>query len=91
MFIFLFIKIFFPILALEGDLPRLTHLLKKGTVCADSLDSAGYSPLHYASRAGHVDIVKYLISAGAVCAFLLLKLSYLFVEKLYFSSNSLFY
>ena len=57
----------FPfIVALEGDLKRLTHLLKNGTVCADVLDSAGYSPLHYAARAGHVDIVKYLISAGAV-------------------------
>ena len=60
------------VLALEGDLHRLTHLLRKES--ADVLDSAGYSSLHYASRAGHLDIVKYLLSAGSVSLY-----KYLFI------------
>lgn len=51
--------------ALEGDLKRLQHLLEKKGVPPDLLDSAGYTALHYACRAGHLEIVSYLISSGA--------------------------
>lgn len=51
--------------ALYGDLSRLKYLLNKESFKVDSLDSSGYSSLHYAARAGHFEIVKYLHSAGA--------------------------
>jgi len=51
--------------ALYGDLDRLNHLLNKESFKVDSLDSSGYSSLHYAARAGHFKIVKYLHSVGA--------------------------
>jgi len=51
--------------ALYGDVDKLSHLLNKGTFTADSLDSSGYSALHYAARAGHIEIVRYLHSVGA--------------------------
>ena len=49
--------------ALEGDIHRLSKLLKKINV--DVVDSSGYSSLHYASRAGRLDIVKCLVENGA--------------------------
>ena len=51
--------------ALYGDLNRLNYLLNKESFKVDSLDSSGYTSLHYAARAGHFDIVKYLHSVGA--------------------------
>lgn len=50
-------------LALEGDIDRLSKLLKKTNV--DIVDSSGYSPLHYASRTGSLQTVKYLVESGA--------------------------
>lgn len=32
---------------------------------ADAVDTSGYSSLHYASRAGHLEIVKCLVAHGA--------------------------
>jgi ankyrin repeat protein len=52
-----------------GDLMRVKTLIKKHPNCINSdgiLDGkSGYTPLHYASRAGHLAIVKVLIEAGA--------------------------
>ncbi|KAK4004978.1 hypothetical protein OUZ56_006704 [Daphnia magna] len=49
--------------ALNGDLDRLSKLLQN--IKADTLDTSGYSSLHYASRAGHLKVVKYLVTHGA--------------------------
>lgn len=49
--------------ALNGDLNRLSRLLQN--IKADALDTSGYSSLHYASRAGHLEVVKFLIARGA--------------------------
>ena len=43
--------------AREGEDERLVALLEKG-VQASSRDSSGYTALHYAARAGHVDTVR---------------------------------
>lgn len=52
--------------ALAGDLDQLRKVLERNTrLHIDVLDSSGYSSLHYASRAGHLDVVKYLVSQGA--------------------------
>jgi ankyrin repeat protein len=52
-----------------GDLQRVKALITKhpGCVHSDGIPdgTSGYTPLHYASRAGHIDIVKVLIEAGA--------------------------
>lgn len=52
-----------------GDVARVQLLIKKHP---DSMHSdgtldgtSGYTPLHYASRAGHVDVVRALLEAGA--------------------------
>lgn len=50
--------------ALEGDLSRLRHLLSRPYYSVDKLDSSGFTPLHYAARAGHLDIVRFLHSNG---------------------------
>ncbi|XP_046634566.1 ankyrin repeat domain-containing protein 39-like [Daphnia pulicaria] len=64
--------------ALDGDLNRLSKLLQK--MNADAVDTSGYSSLHYASRAGHLEVssplhracqqghllvVKFLLQNGA--------------------------
>lgn len=43
------------------------HQLKKRLkkVNTDITDTSGYSSLHYASRAGHLEIVEYLVTNGA--------------------------
>ncbi|KAL4524715.1 hypothetical protein Ndes2526B_g06907 [Nannochloris sp. 'desiccata'] len=52
-----------------ADLERVKTLVKRHPDCIHSdgvLDGkSGYTPLHYASRAGHMAIVKVLIEAGA--------------------------
>lgn len=54
------------IAALSGDLNHLRKNFERNTkLDVDILDSSGYSSLHYASRAGHLDIVNYLTSNGA--------------------------
>lgn len=47
-----------------GDLERIRKLLLQG-INVNSKDKAGYTALHYASRAGHLDVCKYLLSKGA--------------------------
>lgn len=51
--------------ALEGDLQRLKKLLSGKESQVDMTDSSGYTPLHYAARAGHREVVEYLIQLGA--------------------------
>ncbi|KAJ3125848.1 hypothetical protein HK098_008161 [Nowakowskiella sp. JEL0407] len=47
----------------SGNFASVSRILQSDNV--NSRDSAGYSPLHYASRQGHVEIAKLLISFGA--------------------------
>ncbi|KAJ3005269.1 UNVERIFIED_CONTAM: Ankyrin repeat domain-containing protein 39 [Siphonaria sp. JEL0065] len=49
--------------ALSGNLVRLRKLLCLST--ANLFDSSGYTPLHYASRAGYLECVEVLLEAGA--------------------------
>ncbi|XP_049950545.1 ankyrin repeat domain-containing protein 39-like isoform X1 [Schistocerca serialis cubense] len=51
--------------AQNGDMSRVKNLLERG-VPVDSRDSAGYTALHYAARAGHAAICQQLIGAGAL-------------------------
>ncbi|XP_014212235.1 ankyrin repeat domain-containing protein 39-like [Copidosoma floridanum] len=50
--------------AQTGDISRVRNFLGKG-VCADVLDSAGYTSLHYAARNGHSNVCQELLSHGA--------------------------
>ncbi|KAF9159187.1 Ankyrin repeat domain-containing protein 39 [Actinomortierella ambigua] len=53
---------------LANNTARVKAILDKhtrGPSPANALDSAGYTPLHYASRAGNNDICTLLINAGA--------------------------
>jgi ankyrin repeat protein len=47
----------------DGDEARVRGLLARGA-CPRAEDSAGYTPLHYAARAGHAAIVRLLLEAG---------------------------
>jgi len=53
--------------AMTGNLERLQRILEKHPEQLNGACDAtgGYSPLIYAARAGHTDIVKYLIDKGA--------------------------
>ncbi|XP_049801513.1 ankyrin repeat domain-containing protein 39 [Schistocerca nitens] len=51
--------------AQNGEMSRVKNLLERG-VHVDSRDSAGYTALHYAARAGHAAICQQLIAAGAL-------------------------
>ena len=47
-----------------GNLARLQELIGKcGKV--NPADETGYTPLHYAARAGHLTIVSYLLNSNA--------------------------
>ncbi|KAF9113834.1 hypothetical protein BGX27_000738 [Mortierella sp. AM989] len=55
---------------IANNLARVKIILSKGTSSrgispANALDSAGYSALHYASRAGNKEICTLLLNAGA--------------------------
>ncbi len=50
--------------AVDGNYSRVKLLLEKGT-SPDVRDSAGYTALHYACRAGHTQIVKLLFEFNA--------------------------
>ncbi|KAM8865647.1 ankyrin repeat domain-containing protein 39 [Synchiropus picturatus] len=52
--------------AMNGDLDRVKSFIHKGTD-PNLRDSAGYTSLHYASRAGLVHVCKLLLESGA-CA-----------------------
>ena len=43
--------------ARDGEEDRVRELLRKGTHPSQK-DSSGYTALHYASRAGHMDVVQ---------------------------------
>ncbi|XP_060072927.1 uncharacterized protein LOC132552756 [Ylistrum balloti] len=53
--------------ASKGQTTMIHHLIEKYTFCIEKgkyLDSMGFNALHYAARAGNVDIVRDLIYAG---------------------------
>ncbi|XP_078037149.1 ankyrin repeat domain-containing protein 49 [Augochlora pura] len=49
----------------NGNLDNLRKLIAKNKHLLECRDKDGYTPLHRASYAGHVDIVEYLLQAGA--------------------------
>uniref|UniRef100_A0A1B0CDD6 Uncharacterized protein n=2 Tax=Lutzomyia longipalpis TaxID=7200 RepID=A0A1B0CDD6_LUTLO len=49
--------------ALYGDLERLDVAIGRGAT--NDCDNAGYTALHYAARAGHMEACRKLIAAGA--------------------------
>ncbi|XP_039279932.1 ankyrin repeat domain-containing protein 39 isoform X2 [Nilaparvata lugens] len=51
--------------ALDGDEDRVRRLLRGGVWGVDELDKAGYTPLHYAARAGHTAVCRLLLQSGA--------------------------
>lgn len=51
--------------AVDGDLERVQRFLLDKKVDPDVLDKSGLSPLHYACRNGHENIVKVLLQHGA--------------------------
>ncbi len=50
--------------ALNGDTEKLKNILNHKIYHPDSVDSSGYTPLHYAARAGHLAVVHHLHSQG---------------------------
>lgn len=50
--------------AQNGDLKRVQKLINQGT-SADKRDNSGYTALHYAVRAGYMEICRFLLSKGA--------------------------
>ena len=55
-----------------GDLDKVCSILEKSpqTVHSDGKGgNSGYTPLHYASRGGHLPVVEALIAAGGYCSF----------------------
>jgi len=53
--------------ALAGDFDDVKQKLSADTsgFVANKADKSGYSPLHYSSRSGHIEICKLLLSRGA--------------------------
>jgi ankyrin repeat protein len=51
------------LLVRDGGEARVRGLLARGA-CPRAEDSAGYTPLHYAARAGHAAIVRMLLDGG---------------------------
>ena len=51
--------------ALENDCGRARDLIRKNPDCVRDIDSSGYTGLHYASRAGHTEMMRILLDAGA--------------------------
>lgn len=48
----------------EGDFDRVVVLLQRGRN-PNAADESGYVPLHFASRSGHINIVKELLRSLA--------------------------
>ena len=51
--------------ASEGNLSKLQELAKVDPRLMHYADENGWTPLHEAVRSGHVDVVQFLIDAGA--------------------------
>lgn len=51
--------------AIENNLPRLNEMIAKDKSCVHAKDSSDYTALHYAARAGFLDIMKALLDNGA--------------------------
>ena len=51
--------------ALNGETVRVSAMLGRDQSLCDARDGSGYTALHYAARAGHVEIVALLLRAGA--------------------------
>lgn len=47
--------------AMSGDVAKCERLLAKGGVAADDRDSSGYAALHYAARAGKLEVCRLLV------------------------------
>mmetsp|Transcript_22627 Transcript_22627/g.31546 ORF Transcript_22627/g.31546 Transcript_22627/m.31546 type:complete len:172 (+) Transcript_22627:295-810(+) len=53
--------------AQRGHLKKLEHMIERHPEVVNSdggLNTSGYTPLHYASREGHVNIVRLLLNSG---------------------------
>lgn len=50
--------------AIDNDLSKVKLLTGKGT-SVNIKDNSGYTALHYAARAGNIEIAKYLLDSGA--------------------------
>ena len=50
--------------AQTSDLPQLMEMLLSAPDLIDGQDSNGWGPLHLSARAGHTQVVQYLIDAG---------------------------
>eukprot|EP01128_Nolandella_sp_AFSM9_P008673 TRINITY_DN5363_c0_g1_i1.p1 TRINITY_DN5363_c0_g1~~TRINITY_DN5363_c0_g1_i1.p1 ORF type:complete len:195 (-),score=35.81 TRINITY_DN5363_c0_g1_i1:136-648(-) len=51
--------------AMDNNLPKLRSLLAKDSVNPSAPDAYGFTALHYAARAGFIDIGRALLEAGA--------------------------
>ena len=51
--------------AREGDLNKVQQLVEREFVSVNAKDNTGETPLHWASRKGHMSVVKYLLGKGA--------------------------
>ena len=51
--------------AWKGDLAKVKMLLKKNPRSINMKDESGMTPLHWAARGEHFEIIKYLINNGA--------------------------
>jgi len=49
----------------DGDLQKVTTLLKENHVLVFSKDKYGFTPLHWAALAGHKDVAELLLADGA--------------------------
>ncbi len=52
-------------LAAAGSSAGVARLLARSPALAGARDAHGYAPLHYAARAGHVEVCSALLRAGA--------------------------